>query len=155
MNRLLTLIFSIGLLCIFISCQSNKPMLSKGVSQGISGQILWYEGDLMPGINKDPVEGKSIKREIYIYEAAKQNQGDVLEGVFYSNIATKLVATTMTDDDGKFFIRLEPGTYSIFVKEPLGLFANRFNEEGLINPITIGINELTNMVIRVDYKAAY
>ena len=155
MRYLIKLIPFLGILFIILACQTNKPMLSKGVSQGIVGQVLWYEGDLMPGIDKEPIEGKPIQREIYIYEATKQNQGDIEEGVFFKNIKTKLVAKILTDDYGKFIVGLDPGTYSVFVKEPSGLFANSFDEDGIINPITIGANELSNMLIRVNYKAAY
>jgi len=130
-------------------------MLSKGVSQGIAGQVLWYEGDLMPGIDKEPIEGKPIQREVYIYEATLQSQGDISDGVFYKNIKTKLILKVMTDEDGKFIIGLDPGTYSVFVEESSGLFASRFDKDGIINPITIGANELSNMLIRVNYKAAY
>lgn len=140
---------------MIISCQANKPMLSKGVSQGIAGQVLWYEGDLMPGIDKEPIEGKPIQREVFIYEATRQNQGDIKEGVFYMNIKTKLVAKIITDDEGKFIVGLDPGTYSVFVKESSGLFANNFDKDGIINPVIIGTNELSNMLIRVNYKAAY
>ncbi len=130
-------------------------MFSQGVSQGISGQVLWYEGDLMPGIDKEPAVGKPIQREIYIYRATKMEQAEVYDGGFYSNIKTELVQKTSSDEDGKFIVALEPGTYSVFVKEPKGLFANRFDQSGIINPVTIGQNELVNITIRVDYKAAY
>lgn len=130
-------------------------MLSQGISQGISGQVLWYEGDLMPGFNKEPVAGKPIQREIHIYKATTIDQAEVLEGTFYSNINSELVLTTISDEDGKFIVALEPGTYTVFVKEPQGLFANRFDGAGNINPVTINQNELVSLLIRVDYKAAY
>ena len=130
-------------------------MLSQGVSQGISGQVLWYEGDLMPGFDKEPAVGKPIQREIHIYRATKIDQADALDGRFYSNIKTEFVQKTITDEDGKFIVALEPGTYSVFVKEAQGLFARRFDQSGIINPVTITSNELVNMLIKVDYKAAY
>lgn len=130
-------------------------MFSQGVSQGISGQVVWYEGDLMPGIGKEPAVGKPIQREIFIYYATKIEQTEVQDGRFYSNIKTELVRKTSTNEDGKFIVALEPGNYSVFVKEPMGLFANRFDQSGIINPVTITKNELVNMLIKVDYKAAY
>lgn len=130
-------------------------MLSQGIAQGISGLVLWYEGDLMPGIDKEPVEGKPIQREIYIYWATTMEQAEVHEGTFYSDISTELVLTTSSDEDGKFIVALDPGTYSVFVKESQGLFANRFDQGGIINPVTISQNELVSLSIRVDYKAAY
>jgi len=130
-------------------------MLSQGVSQGISGQVLWYEGDLMPGFDKEPAVGKPIQREIHIYGETKMEQADVQDGGFYSNIKTELIQKISSDEDGKFIVALEPGTYSVFVKEPKGLFASRFDQSGIINPVTITTNQLVSMLIKVDYKAAY
>jgi len=140
---------------LITECKSPQSMLSQGIAQGISGLVLWYEGDLMPGIDKEPVEGKPIQREIYIYKATTMEQAEAHEGTFYSNISTELVLTTSSDEDGKFIVALDPGTYSVFVKESQGLFANRFDQGGIINPVTISQNELVSLSIRVDYKAAY
>lgn len=151
--KILSLLLFVPLL--IISCRTPQSMFSDGVSQGISGQILWYEGDLMPGIGKEPAEGKPIQREILIYEATSPDLAKVHEGQFYSDLTSKLVQQANSDEDGKFIVALEPGTYSIFVKEPEGLFANRFDQAGIINPVTIKRNELVNILIKVDYKAAY
>jgi len=80
---------------------------------------------------------------------------DVHEGQFYSGLKSKLVQKAISNEDGRFIVALEPGTYSIFVKEPEGLFANRFDQAGIINPVTIKRNELVDVLIKVDYKAAY
>jgi len=155
MKKLLkVIIFLIFSLHIF-SCQSNKPMFSQGVSQGISGIVLWFEGDLMPGVGKKPVEGKPLQREIYIYQATNGEQAKVTETYFYSDIKTSLIKKVMSNEEGKFFVELEPGMYSVFVKEPKGLFASSFDRAGHINPIAIEPNQLSNMQIRVDYMAAY
>jgi hypothetical protein len=79
----------------------------------------------------------------------------VQDGRFYSNIKTELVQKTSTDEEGRFIVALEPGTYSVFVKEKQGLFASRFDQSGIINPVTISANELVSITIKVDYKAAY
>lgn len=136
-------------------CRGPRPMLSEGVSQGISGTVLWYEGDLMPGIDKEPVEGKPIERKILIYEVTHPDQADVIEPGFYGNLQTRLITVTHSDGEGKFIVALEPGTYSVLVEEPKGLFANTFNEKGEINPVTIHKDELVVLRIRVDYMAAY
>jgi len=145
----------IFLIPVIISCQADKAMFSKGVSQGITGIVLWYEGDLMPGIDKEPVEGHPIQREIHIYELTRLKQGKVTEDYFYYDLETSLVKTVLSDEEGKFIVGLEPGTYSVFVKEPQGLFANTFDQGGHINPINIQSNELVTIRIRVDYMAAY
>jgi hypothetical protein len=130
-------------------------MFSQGVSQGVSGTVLWYEGDLMPGMDKKPVEGLPIQREIHIYELTNLNQAKIREDYFYYELETRLVQKVTSNEEGKFIVALDPGTYSLFVKEPKGLFANKFDQNGHLNPITIQPNELITLRIRVDYQAAY
>lgn len=154
-NNSTVFIVIITLSITLFSCQTPKPMFSQGISQGISGRVLWFEGDLMPGFDKEPVEGKPIKREIHIYEATTVEDAEVEEGQFYSNLKTNRVHSTVSDEEGKFWAALEPGTYSVFVKEPRGLFANTFDQKGIIHPVTVRPNELVQILIRVDYKAAY
>jgi hypothetical protein len=145
----------IAFITLAIACQTSRPMLSEGISQGIAGTVLWYEGDLMPGIDREPVEGQPVQKEIHIYEATHLDQTEVRDGVFYNNLKTRLINKVLTDETGRFTVALEPGTYSVFVKEPGGLFANIYDEGGHINAVTIMPNELVRMRIRIDYMAAY
>ena len=145
----------IFLFSVIFSCKTPQVMLSQGVSQGLTGTVLWYEGDLMPGIDKDPVEGKPVAREILIYELTSLKQAKVRDDYFYYDLETRLVKTVLSDKEGKFVVELEPGIYSVFVKEERGLFAKRFIQGGHINPVEIHSNELVTIRIRVDYEAAY
>jgi len=155
MRNLIIYVLFFASITLVTACQSSRPMLSEGISQGIAGTVLWYEGDLMPGIDREPVEGQPVQREIHIYEATHLNQTEVRDGVFYNNLKTRLINKVLTDEAGRFIIALEPGNYSVFVKEPGGLFANIYNEAGCINAVTIRANELVRMRIRIDYMAAY
>jgi hypothetical protein len=143
------------LIAAVFSCKTSQVMLSQGISQGLSGTVLWYEGDLMPGFDKDPVEGIPVQREICIYELTSFKQATVREDYFYHDLDTKLISTVLSNEEGKFIVALEPGKYSVFVKEEKGLFANRFDQSGYINPIEITSGELVAIRLRVDYKAAY
>jgi hypothetical protein len=143
----ITIVFFLACL---IGCRTGQT-----ISQGISGKVLWFEGDLMPGIDKEPVEGVPVEREIYIYRPTRTDQAELQDHVFYSEIRTELVKKINTGPEGKFTAKLEPGLYSLFVKEPRGLFANRFSEEGYINPVRVIKGEVTPLTIRIDYRAAY
>jgi hypothetical protein len=48
-----------------------------------------------------------------------------------------LIRKIKTDKTGSFKANLDPGKYSIFVQEEDGLFANVFDGEGFINPVTV------------------
>jgi hypothetical protein len=103
--------------------------------QGICGKILWVEGNRMPGPSKRPAP-KGIVREIYVYEITTPKQA-LQHNLFFSNVSTKLVAKDISETDGSYKINLPPGRYSVFVKEKNGLFANIFDQNGAINPVTV------------------
>ena len=138
------------LVSAILSCQTNRHP-----AEGISGKVLWFEGDLMPGIDKKPVKGIPVKREIYIYKPTLPSQANAQDQVFYSEVQTELVKKTTSDEQGNFKTGLEPGKYSVFVREPQGLFAGRINGEGYINLVEVKKQELTEIEIRIDYMAAY
>lgn len=122
--------------------------------QGIRGQVFWLSGNRMPGPGRSVTPGLGIKREIHVYEVATHEQAKQ-QDVFFSDIKTRLVATVMSDASGKFKVKLPPGKYSLFVKEPQGLFANLFSTSGEINPVVVEPKQFTWVSITVDYEAAY
>lgn len=138
------------MLFVLVSCQVNKT-----VKQGITGTIYWFEGDLMPGIDKDPVKGIPISRELQVYQPTTSSDCTVHDGYFYRDVKTELVASVTSDDTGEFSLHLEPGIYTLLIKEEAGLFGNRMDEKGVINPVEVKPGRLTRIDLRVDYQAAY
>ncbi|EMR04121.1 hypothetical protein [Cesiribacter andamanensis] len=140
------------------SCDSDT------VKQGLSGQVIWVEGNQMPGIIDDTAPSPSpsperpqprgIEREVHIYALTKTSQAQA-NGVFYSNLQTELVKTVRTNEEGNFTVALPQGSYSVFVQEEEGLFANLMDGEGNINPVTVSKDSLSTLTIEVNYKAAY
>ena len=130
------------------------------VEQGLAGQVLWLEGDLMPTINDSPeINRKRFKKEpvqrvVHIYELTTMDEATA-DGPFFKKIKTKKVESVETDKEGQFIVALPKGKYSVFVEEEDGLFASIFDGEGNINPVEIKENEITNIKIEVNYKAAY
>ena len=137
-----------------ILCTACSPKLSS-IDQGIKGQLLWLEGDLMPGPNKPENPPKPVQREIQIYELTNLNSVTKNNEGFFSDIPTDPVAVVQSDEEGKFSIKLPEGNYSVFVKEEAGLFANKFDGQGNINPVEIKSGEIAEKTIRIDYQAAY
>lgn len=135
----------------------NAQNSSKVVKQGIVGQLIWLEGNLMPtieGSGRDIPKGQPVQREVYIYPLTKTSQAERNEN-FYDNIQTELITKVMSDQNGIFKVSLEPGKYSVFVKEQKGLFANIFDGYGNIMPVEVYQDEVTQMTIEINYKAAY
>ena len=149
------LLFSVVLM-ILSDCVSQNLRTGK---QGILGEIRWIEGNVMPTaedtsyINK--TEGEPVKRVIYIYKAIKRDEAKPYDGVFYTDIKTELIRKIKSNTQGKFQVSLPPGKYSLFVKEKGGLFANTFDGENYINPVTVQPEKFTEIQILVNYRAFY
>lgn len=124
------------------------------VTQGLQGTVYWSEGNMMPGPGKDHQSKKGVEREVYVYKAVKSADTEREEQLF-STVNSELVGKVKTDDNGKFVISLAPGKYSVFTKEEGGLFASIFDGEGYINPVVVESNEVTEITIDINYKAAY
>ncbi|UII32377.1 carboxypeptidase regulatory-like domain-containing protein [Fulvivirga ulvae] len=134
----------------FIACKSST---AQQVLQGIKGQVLWFEGNFMPGPGQSN-KGKPVHRTVLIYEVTSMNNV-VQENQLYEKVPSKLIKTIETDENGNFSIHLPPGRYSVFTKEENGLFANVFDGEGNINPVTVKPGEMTEITIDINYKAVY
>lgn len=126
-----------------------------GQQQGVTGTVLWVEGNQMPGINSEKRPApKGVVREILFYEAVKMSEASG-DGSLYHDVPAKLVGTATSNEEGKFTIQLPPGTYSVFTKEQDGLFANLYDGEGFINPVEVKKGEMADLTIKVNYQAAY
>lgn len=122
--------------------------------QGIKGEVLWLSGNQMPGPGKLTKPKKGIVREILVYNAVRLQDVEQTNG-FFSSIKTDLVAKTKSDSKGCFKIKLPPGQYSVFIKEPQGLYANLYNQDGQLNYIEVKPKQYSTLTITVDYEAAY
>jgi hypothetical protein len=145
MKRLL-IIASILCICTASFAQKQK--------QGICGKVIWVSGNQMPGPDKELASSKGIVREIVVYEVTTNEQATQGDG-FCKDIKTKLVARTKSKKNGTFSVGLPTGTYSVFVVEEKGLWANNFDGHGRINPVTISDNNWVNLTLEVNYEASY
>ena len=122
--------------------------------QGIKGQVFWLSGNQMPQRGKPKSPQQGIEREIYVYHATTLADAIIQNG-FYTEIKTPFIAKVVSDANGLFFVKLPEGRYSVFVKEPGGLFANIFDGNNCINCINVSKKKYTWITIVVDYEAAY
>lgn len=159
------LLFLFTILCWGCSPKSSSQQLgsaeeNNAIQQGITGQVLWFEGDLMPKVvpegEKTPErnQGKPVKRKIFVYELTHNSQTQK-EGRFIKEVSTNLIKSIQSNEEGYFSVSLNEGQYSLFVKEDEGLYANRFDGQGNINPVKVFKDSVTNIKFRIDYKAVY
>lgn len=137
-----------------------NPLPEKSaVQQGVAGQVRWYEGNLMPTITEGATDspnrqGDPIQRTLRIYELTHRDEA-VQKSQFFQAIQTKLVTEIATDSLGKFELSLPVGQYSLLVEEADGLFANQFDSEGNIAPFSVQADSVTQINVRIDYRAVY
>jgi hypothetical protein len=128
------------------------------ISQGVWGNIWFWEGNHMPSTDENTSTGTitPVERVIYIYEAT--TTADVTaaqDASFYSKIDTALITTTSSDSDGFYEATLPPGSYSIFIKENDLFYANSFTGNGEINLVTIEQDSVQKYQIDITYQAAF
>jgi hypothetical protein len=140
-----------------LSVVAQKPKNNK-VVPNLCGQVWWVAGNQMPRVGAEPsaTNGKKpVQREVYIYELTTQKQTVSNDLGLYSNISTKLLRRVKTDAHGYFCVSLPAGNYSIFTKEPQGLFANNFDDVMNINPVIIEKGKKQDIQIVINYNAVY
>ena len=157
-SRAPTVVLILIVCCLFSTCTHNNvrypPDTSKQVTitQGVWGNVWFWEGNFQP-IEPDGTV-TPIQRQVFIFEATSSDSVSNATGGFWSNIRTKLIATTSSNPTGFFQINLPVGRYSVFVKE------DSLYWSGYINPIGIGgfqvvANTVTKVQVDINYKAGY
>ena len=157
----------ISAICLLISsaCASQKSMNpvantelieEQALRSGISGTVLWFEGNQMPTIESGPKKdpARAVTRTLHFYQLTNRNQVVETDG-FFIKVGTELVAKVETDQDGNFTVALPPGKYSMFSQEEEGLWANLFEGNGDINPVVVKEGEMTLLTFKINYRAAY
>ena len=150
-----TVVFAAMLVAACINQPTQK--LQKQIKQGISGQVIWLEGNLMPTIDPPDTttgQGKPVIREIHVYKLTNVQETESRDG-FFTKIKGTLVKKSFSDESGRFTIQLPVGEYSIFIKEEQGLYANLFDGSNNINPVVVNRDKVTEIKVKVDYKAVY
>ncbi|MFC3880372.1 carboxypeptidase regulatory-like domain-containing protein [Algoriphagus namhaensis] len=145
--------------CVVLMAFLCSCTMLKQDGQGVKGQVTWLEGNQMPKVTEQAEQsvnpkGTPVKRVILIYPLTKLQDSKMENGLFQS-LATEPITQVETDDNGAFSIELAPGSYSIFTKENEGIFANSFDADGNIQPITIKNGEWQVLDIVINYRATF
>jgi len=139
------------LACMLIAsaCKSQPS-----VTTGVSGKVIWLEGNQMPGPGQPESTGEPVERTILICSPIKVDEAQGAAPLFTS-IPKRIIKSVESNTAGEFSTELAPGTYSIIVKEGDGYFANSFDGNNVLNPVKVSNSEVSEILIRIDYKAAY
>jgi len=140
---------------LLLACQ-QPSMKSQQITQGVKGEIRWFEGNMMPAIGESQNTGKPVKRKIYFCKPVKIDKLNLNEETgLYSGIDEFILTSTESDMQGNYEVELAPGKYSVFTKEESGFYANQVNGEGYINMVEVEKGEITTLDIKITYKASF
>lgn len=137
-------------------CSSRRVQNKSTITQGLSGYIRELKGNQMPSPESQPSKGLGVKTTVYIYELTNVSQVKQ-EGTspFYKTISTQLIKTADTDENGYFQAALDPGNYSLFVKQNGLYYANSFDSRNNISMYTVEPNKLTKVEFSISSSATY
>jgi hypothetical protein len=173
MIRAIKFVMIVLCMCCLASCDEVPvtPSLSPqdevrfNINEGISGYVLFWEGDFMPTFPGDERDGRvyPVFREVCFFTAilssdVEWSYVEVEPNQFVhlvTDIPTEPVAIVWSDVEGHFEVALPPGKYSIFVREYGYLYANMFDGDGYIFPIEVADGEVTKVQFDITYMAAY
>jgi len=154
MKQILFFLFSSGL--VILACSSLKNVKSITVKQGITGQIAEITGNQMPSPDAPRSGPKGIRTAVFVYEPTNISQViRVGTSTLYTAIHTKLVASVETDSAGIFTIALPVGSYSLFVQQGKGFYANLFDTYNNIALFVVEEGKLTVAKLTISSKAAF
>ncbi len=144
----------VALLFIIIAMKPEACDRQSGSAANLKGRLLWIEGNQMPGPGVSLPEGKGVQREVHVFEATEISQVSG-EGSLFSDVMSKRVTTIYSDEQGYFEASLEPGKYSLFVKEPNGEYFAATMDDLHYCPVLITSGRVAEIEIRIDYEAFY
>ena len=151
------IIFISFLICsFFFSCSPPRLLNSLPINQGISGLITQVSGNQMPMKGVPSPVPKGIVTTVYIYAPTNINQvTKSTNPTQFSFIKTQLLATVETDSTGFFSVQLNPGKYSVFIKQGDLFYANIFDASNNIALFTVEEGKLTKISLSVNSAATY
>ena len=171
MSRTL-LIVSI-LLALFLACD-EEPTRSFipdydenliGISQGLYGTILFWEGDFMPTYPEYPPGGYiyPVVRDVCIfdrvlYDDVEWSYVEIEPGIYAYlavDVPASLIEVVKSDDNGHFEAELAPGMYSVFVREHGYYYANLVDNGGYVFPATVREGGTTEIEFDITYMATF
>ncbi|MFD2572318.1 carboxypeptidase regulatory-like domain-containing protein [Spirosoma soli] len=100
--------------------------------------------------------GVPAEREVLIFPLLNLGQVDAGDNGFVNSVReAKPVKTVKTDKNGKFCVSLPAGRYTVLVREPKGLYANLFDSQSNINPVTVSKNRLSQHRLEITHGAVF
>ena len=133
--------------------KDQTPSTPAAPASGVTGKIEMWEGNFMPMIDKDRREQQikpGANMKVRIHEPAKGLLGTVV-----AEVPTSVVAETVSDESGRFTIPVREGTYSLFIEDKNGWYANGWNGDGVQGAVVVEPMKMTEVLIKNTTKATF
>ncbi len=126
-------------------------------AQSICGMIVEKRGNQMPGPGRTPSKGQPIAREVAVFPLLAVNQVTSDEAGFITDLkGVQPLQSSQSAKDGTFcFSQLPVGRYSVLVHESKGWYANSFDTQNHLNPVTVTSSQTATMIIQITHRAAF
>ncbi|MCB9367010.1 MAG: hypothetical protein H6506_02515 [Calditrichaeota bacterium] len=120
---------------------------------GVTGRVEIWEGNFMPPIEAERrasqiTPGANLR--VRLHEPVRG-----LPGAMVDSVASAMVFETMTDDSGDFTIPAQEGTYSLFVEDSEGWYANSWDGAGIQGAVVVEPKKMTEILIKNTRKATF
>ncbi|PAX51929.1 hypothetical protein [Brunnivagina elsteri] len=113
-------------------------------TQGVSGIVTRVTGNQMPSIgeNRQRSKPQPIKTSVWVFSGRIPAKGTRLS-ITEARQNFKLVTQVKTDKNGKFFVKLLPGEYTIFAQYGNDLYLNSFLGDGSFKTVQVTEGKIT------------
>jgi hypothetical protein len=129
----------------------EKNIAKISINTGIAGTLLKKEGNCMPMIGATTsCKSYPVSRIIQIYEYTNQNEVEGW-GPLFDSVNSKLITQCDADQEGFFQVTIDPGKYSVFICEKDKFYANSFDGQGGIYPLTVKSDSISIIKLTLDY----
>ncbi len=154
-------LFFMVFLVLMASCKHSKQTIGnqyKKLPQGIEGTVIEKTGNHMPSptFKSTSASDKGIATMVYVVaKCGINNVWPNNASGFYSKINAPIIDSVLSDNNGRFSVKLPVGAYSLFVKWNGGFYANRFDEQNNINVYQVTSQYFTPAEIVVSGNATF
>jgi hypothetical protein len=131
---------------------SNEDRVS--VNQGMWGDVWFWEGNFQ--LCNPPGTITPVIRDLYIYEPVNLDDVNITlrdNGLFCSDVSSKLITIVKSDSTGYFEVELSPGSYSVLALEDTLFYIMSWKKDGNINLVNVYESEVTYIRYNIRYLA--
>jgi hypothetical protein len=128
----------------------------QGQTQGVSGAVTRITGNQMPSIgeNRQRSKPQPVKTSVWIFSGRIPAKGTSLS-ITEAKQNFKLVTQVKTDKNGKFFVKLSPGEYTIFAQYGNDLYLNSFLGDGSFKTVQVTEGKVTEIRLVNSENASF